>query len=108
MKLARVRMSPQTVSLLAVFLLHPKDWRYGYEMSRETGIKSGTLYPILMRLEGRGWLETRWEDPREPGKPPRHMYRLTPGGLEMARDAVPAKMGEKWKTRRALSAAGAQ
>ena len=62
-----------------------KDWKYGYDMSRDTGLKSGTLYPILMRLAEAGALETKWEEP-EPGRPPRHMYRLTGEGLRYARE----------------------
>ncbi|HEV2349476.1 MAG TPA: PadR family transcriptional regulator [Terriglobia bacterium] len=82
-----VRMSPQTLSLLEEFLAQPAEWRYGYNLSRETGLKSGTLYPILMRLARHQWLETKWEATEE-GTPPRHMYRLTPDGLELARERV--------------------
>ena len=81
------RMSPQTIRVLAEFLQCAKDWKYGYDISRSTGLKSGTLYPILMRLAEHALLETRWEDP-EPGKPPRHMYRLTADGLRYAREQV--------------------
>ena len=84
------RMSSQTVRVLDSFLSQPSEWRYGYDLSRETDLKSGTLYPILMRLADRRWLETRWEV-AEPGKPPRHMYRLTPDGLGQAREAVKAR-----------------
>jgi DNA-binding PadR family transcriptional regulator len=62
----------------------PNDWRYGYELSRETGLKSGTLYPILMRLEKYRMLEACWVATQD-GVPPRHTYRLTPNGLELAR-----------------------
>jgi len=83
------RMSPQTIRVLAEFLRGAKDWKYGYDISRNTGLKSGTLYPILMRLAAHALLETRWEDP-EPGKPPRHMYRLTANGLQCAREQISA------------------
>lgn len=86
-----VRMSRQTIALFKAFLAQPRDWRYGYDLSRETGLKSGTLYPILMRLAKRGWLHTRWTEPEELGRPPRHMYRLTPDGLRAARASLPAK-----------------
>jgi len=82
-----LRSSPQTLQLLAVFLEAPKDWRYGYDISRTTGLKSGTLYPILMRMAERKLLETCWE-PTEDGRPPRHMYRLTPTGLQLARERL--------------------
>jgi PadR family transcriptional regulator, regulatory protein PadR len=81
----KVRLSPQTLGVLVEFLHSAKDWKYGYDISRNTGLKSGTLYPILMRLAESGLLETRWEDP-EPGRPPRHMYRLTADGLRYARE----------------------
>ena len=82
-----LRLSPQTLQVLDAFLHAPKDWKYGYDISRDTGLKSGTLYPILMRLAGRKLLETSWET-TEPGKPPRHLYRLTVSGLRLAREHV--------------------
>ena len=82
-----LRLSPQTLQVLDAFLHAPKDWKYGYDISRDTGLKSGTLYPILMRLADRKLLETSWE-PTEPGKPPRHLYRLTVSGLRFAREHV--------------------
>jgi DNA-binding PadR family transcriptional regulator len=78
------RISPETLRVLRSFLARCADWRYGYELSRETGLKSGTLYPILMRLEKYGLLEACWVATQE-GVPPRHTYRLTPNGLELAR-----------------------
>jgi DNA-binding PadR family transcriptional regulator len=80
-------MSPQTMQVLTEFLQTPKDWQYGYDISRSTGLKSGTLYPILMRLAQHRLLETRWET-SEAGKPPRHMYRLTANGLRTARERL--------------------
>ena len=81
------RLSPQTVLVLDAFLEAPKAWRYGYDISRDTGVKSGTLYPILMRLADHGLVETAWET-TEAGRPPRHMYRLTADGLRSARQHV--------------------
>ena len=78
------RLSPQTALVLDAFLERPKSWRYGYDISRDTGLKSGTLYPILIRLADHELVETRWET-SESGKPPRHMYRLTPEGVRSAR-----------------------
>lgn len=68
-------------------MLRPREWRYGYELSRETRLKSGTLYPILIRLEKAALLEARWLV-TENGVPPRHTYRLTANGLELARKKV--------------------
>ncbi len=81
----RPQLSPQTLQVLDAFLQNPKDWKYGYDISRNTGLKSGTLYPILMRLAERKLLEASWET-AEIGKPPRHMYRFTPNGLHYARE----------------------
>lgn len=78
------RLSPQTLLILETFVERPTAWRYGYELSRETGLKSGTLYPILMRLAKFSLLETKWVT-TEDGVPPRHTYRLTPKGAELAR-----------------------
>jgi PadR family transcriptional regulator, regulatory protein PadR len=81
----KLRLSPQTLQVLDAFLQAPKDWKYGYDISRNSGLKSGTLYPILMRLAERKLLETSWET-AEVGKPPRHLYRFTPDGLRFARE----------------------
>jgi PadR family transcriptional regulator PadR len=81
----KLRLSPQTLQVLDAFLRAPSDWKYGYDISRNTGLKSGTLYPILMRLAERKLLETSWETP-EIGKPARHLYRLTPDGMRFARE----------------------
>ena len=78
------RLSPQTLRVLDQFAERPAAWRYGYELSRETGLKSGTLYPILMRLADHSLLETKWVV-TEDGVPPRHTYRLTSKGAAMAR-----------------------
>lgn len=82
MKLPRI--SPETLLVLERFLERPTDWRYGYELSQVTGLKSGTLYPILMRLEKCALLEACWVATEE-GVPPRHTYRLTPRGLALVR-----------------------
>jgi len=89
MSVKALRTSRETLLVLARFVERPSDWRYGYELSRGTGLKSGTLYPILMRLEKHTLLEARWET-TENGVPPRHTYRLTPNGLEFARAKLAA------------------
>jgi PadR family transcriptional regulator PadR len=83
----KLRRSPQTSIVLAEFLRRAHDWKYGYDISRNTGLKSGTLYPILMRLAERKLLATRWETP-EAGTPARHMYKLTADGIAYAREHV--------------------
>ena len=81
----KLRLSPQTLLVLDAFLVRADEWKYGYDLSRATGLKSGTLYPILMRMAERKLLETSWETV-EAGKPPRHLYRLTPDGMQFARE----------------------
>jgi DNA-binding PadR family transcriptional regulator len=63
-------------------------WHYGYALARETGLPSGTLYPILIRLAEQGWLETKWTEPDRPGLPPRHTYRLTSAGARAASERI--------------------
>jgi PadR family transcriptional regulator PadR len=63
----------------------PRTWQYGYQLSKDTGLSSGTLYPLLIRLSDQGMLESQWQDPECPGRPPRHAYRLTADGLALAR-----------------------
>lgn len=81
----RLRRSPQTLTVLSVLLRRAQAWHYGYVLLKETGLKSGTLYPILSRLRRGGWLEQRWEKPSAPGRPQRHLYRLTRQGKAQAR-----------------------
>jgi len=83
----RIRKSPQSMLVLNVFFENSQGWQYGYDISRKTGVKSGTLYPILMRLADNGLLETSWEM-AETGKPPRHLYKLTKDGLRYAREQI--------------------
>ena len=73
--------SPQTVNVLRALAADPARWRYGYDLATEVNLKSGSLYPILVRLADRGLLETSWE-PGVDSRPPRHLYRLTGAGRE--------------------------
>ena len=82
--------SPQTTRVLAALAADPQRWRYGYELGAETELKAGSLYPILVRLADRGFLEARWEEAPPQGRPARHLYRLTAGGLELAETAATA------------------
>jgi PadR family transcriptional regulator PadR len=80
--------SPQTLRLFDALLADPGRWRHGYDLAKETGLASGTLYPILIRLAEQELLETRWEEPTTPGRPARHAYRLTSDGAALARARV--------------------
>ncbi len=83
-------MTIPTQLVLSALLEDPARELYGVEIGGAAGLPSGTVHPILARLEGRGWLESRWEeiDPREEGRPPRRYYRLTASGVQSARDAL--------------------
>jgi len=83
--------SRQTLQLLAALLETPTAWRHGYDLSKQTGLKSGTLYPVLMRLKDGGLLDADWEESDQPGRPPRHIYRLTPTGIQFARKHLAKK-----------------
>jgi PadR family transcriptional regulator, regulatory protein PadR len=85
------RPSRHTLALLDALTARPRAWQYGYDLSRLTEMKSGTLYPILMRLSERGVLESKWQAPAQEGRPPRHMYRLTAAGVVFARDSLAAR-----------------
>jgi PadR family transcriptional regulator PadR len=80
--------SEQTLSVLAALTAEPQRWHHGYGLARETGLKSGTLYPVLIRLTDSGLLEACWEDGQPAGRPRRHLYRLTTDGLARAREAL--------------------
>jgi PadR family transcriptional regulator, regulatory protein PadR len=84
----RSGFSAQTLAVLAELCAAPSRWRHGYGIARDTGLKSGTLYPVLIRLADRGLVEARWEDEQPAGRPRRHLYRLTPEGLATATAAL--------------------
>jgi PadR family transcriptional regulator, regulatory protein PadR len=81
-----VRLSLQTLRVLEVFLENPAQSFAGADVHQRCGIASGTLYPILLRLESAGWFVSRWEsiDPSSAGRPRRRLYRLTSMGQKLA------------------------
>jgi len=85
-----MRMTIPTQLVLGFLLEDPAEERYGYEIGDAAGLPSGTVHPILARLEGAAWLESRWEDvvASDAGRPARRYYRLTPDGIDAARDAL--------------------
>jgi len=81
------------LALLEALSARPQHWRHGYDLMKETGLHSGTLYPLLMRMTEQGLVDAEWREPAQPGRPARHAYRLTPAGLALARassEAAPA------------------
>ena len=81
-----VRLSFQTLKVLESFLEDPTSELAGADVYKRGHLSSGTLYPILLRLEAAGWLVSRWEkvDPATVGRPRRRLYRVTPTGLRQA------------------------
>ena len=85
-------LSPAARNLLAILLDAGEGWSHGYALGRATGLKSGTLYPLLIRLETQGHLEAQWQPPSEPGRPARHAYRLSAEGRAFAQRLLAAEM----------------
>src|SRR5262249_3209347 len=84
----RSGFSAQTLAVLAELCATPSRWRHGYGIARDTGLKSGTLYPVLIRLADRGPVAACWEEEQPAGRPRRHLSRLTPEGLAAATAAL--------------------
>lgn len=73
--------SPSPATRAALFSLDEnKDGLHGYDIMQMTGVKPGTLYPMLARLEGQGLMAAHWAPSAETGRPPRHIYQLTAKG----------------------------
>lgn len=85
-------LSSHARKVLAVLLDARDGWSHGYELARLADVKSGTLYPLLIRLEAQGYLDAEWQPPSESGRPPRHAYRLTAAGVQLAHANPPGKM----------------
>jgi len=82
------RPSKQMLALLATMSERPGHWRHGYELMKNIGVLSGTLYPLLMRMTEQGLLAAEWREPVQAGRPPRHAYRLTAAGISLARSVA--------------------
>ena len=85
----RTAFSAQTLAALAA---RPSAWRHGYDLARETGLKPGTLYPILVRLADRKMVQACWEEGEPAGRPRRHRYRLTSVGPTAATAALAVRL----------------
>jgi PadR family transcriptional regulator PadR len=85
-----LRMTLATQLVLRAMLAEPTKEMYGLQICQAADLPSGTIHPILARLERLGWLESHWEDavPQEEGRPRRRYYRLTEDGAERARIAL--------------------
>jgi PadR family transcriptional regulator, regulatory protein PadR len=83
-------MTTQTLQLIGVLLSEPDAEWYGLQLAGEAGLKSGSVYVVLGRLEQAGWLTSRWEeiDPSAEGRPRRRLYALTGEGRRAGADAI--------------------
>jgi len=84
------RMTLQTQLVLRVLLRNARGEHYGLEVAKAVGLPTGTIYPILARLETAAWVESDWEDIDEAteGRRKRRYYRLTTLGAARARQAI--------------------
>jgi PadR family transcriptional regulator, regulatory protein PadR len=80
-----MNMTAPLERVLRAFLEDPASPRYGYDLMKAAGLKSGTLYPLLGRLEDEELVTSAWETPQQDGQRPRKYYRLTGKGAEVAR-----------------------
>ena len=80
-----MRMTAPLERVFRVFLDDPAALRYGYDLMKAAGLPSGTLYPLLARLQARGLVTSAWETPHQDGERPRRYYQLTGEGIEAAR-----------------------
>ncbi|WP_393101416.1 PadR family transcriptional regulator [Streptomyces sp. LN325] len=88
-----LRMTPQTEAVLKEMLQKPTQDHYGLTLGKAAELPSGTIHPILARLERAGILESFWEDPEKhaaahPSRPRRRYYKFTTNGAEQARVAI--------------------
>lgn len=92
------KKTKQTVRLLEALLERPTEEVHGFRLLEVTKLKSGTLYPLLIRLERLGWVTSRWEESDRPG-PRRRFYRLSAEGEPAARKLLAAGQGsgDRWR-----------
>ena len=90
------RITTSVALVLRAFLADVAGEHYGVQLMKATGLPSGTLYPILARLEASGWLISAKEDidPVVEGRPRRRYYRLDPTMAYQARHEV-ASLAER-------------
>ena len=84
------RLTHATLKVLACMMARGQSEISGSEVAVVTKLASGSLYPILLRLERAGWLKSRWEkiDPKQSGRPRRRLYKITATGAAEMRAAV--------------------
>jgi DNA-binding PadR family transcriptional regulator len=84
------RLTLASLRVLRAFLENPQQHLAGVDIQKLSGVATGTLYPIVLRFESLGWLDSKWEDidPKEAGRPRRRFYWLTADGFARANEAL--------------------
>lgn len=85
--------------LVEALSMRAGEWRHGYDLMKDTGLFSGTLYPLLMRMTDQGLVEAEWREPTQPGRPARHAYRLTAKGLALAQESAGGSLTPVYRVR---------
>ncbi|MFI9027238.1 PadR family transcriptional regulator [Streptomyces sp. NPDC053560] len=87
------RITSATLDVLEAFL-EAQDELHGFAVAQAAGKATGSVYPILARMEQAGWLESHWEaEHPTPGRPRRRFYELSPEGLSNARQLLIERRG---------------
>jgi PadR family transcriptional regulator PadR len=87
----KLRMTRALEDVLRALVAEPTKDFYGLQLCQAANLPSGTIYPILARLEQSGWVTSDWEDPDisiTEGRPRRRFYRLSEDGAVAARTAL--------------------
>ncbi len=78
-----MRRTYALVQVAIALMADPSGRHWGYELSKQSGVRSGVMYPLLQRMLDEGWLADGWEDQAQTGRakrPPRRYYELTGAG----------------------------
>ncbi len=101
-----MRRTYALVQVAMALVNDPRSHHWGYELSKQTGVRSGVHYPMLTRMLDEGWVEDGWEDPTtiHDKRPPRRYYELTTKG-RLALGAVVQDAGNNPRFAGVLAAA---
>ena len=93
-ELPELKMTPQVEAVLNILIADKSD-HWGFEIIKATGVKSGTLYPILARLERGGLVTSGWADASDQKGARRRYYRITGSGVKVASRAAEARRNRR-------------
>ena len=104
-RLRPVKLTGPLERVLRVLVADPTAPHYGYDLMKTARLPSGTLYPMLARLQQDGLVESQWENQRPDagGRPPRKYYRLTAEGVRAVRLELAAAPAPPGRTRQAAA-----